>query len=159
MGGTGSYEKFYFTPGGALPTFDVAGVRIGIQICNDRLYPEGSRVLALSGAEVIFMPIAYSVYSDPEYRNSLWELAIRSRAFENGVFVVAVNKVGIEGVRRHLGRSMIVDPRGMKVAEASDEKEELLIRDIDLDQVSACRKKFPWWRDRRPELYRAIAEP
>lgn len=157
-GGTGSYEKFYFTPGGSLPVFDVDGVRVGVQICNDRLYPEGSRVLALSGAEIIFMPIAYSVYANPEHRNSIWELAIRSRAFENGVYVVAANKVGVEGVRRHLGRSMIVDPTGMIMAEASNEKEELLVQEIDLDAVSASRKKFPWWRDRRPELYGAIAQ-
>ncbi len=157
-GGTGSYEKFYFTPGGDLPVFDVDGVKIGVQICNDRLYPEGSRVLALTGAEIIFMPIAYSVYSDPEYRNAIWDLAIRARAFENGVFVVAANKVGQEGVRRHLGRSMIVDPRGTTMAEADNEAEELLVCEIDLDQVAASRKKFPWWRDRRPELYRSIAE-
>jgi predicted amidohydrolase len=157
-GGTGSYEKFYFTPGGSLPVFEVDGVRIGVQICNDRLYPEGSRVLALSGAEIIFMPIAYSVYANPEHRNSIWELALRSRAFENGVYVVAANKVGVEGVRRHLGRSMIVDPQGMKMAEASNEQEELLVRELDLDVVSAYRKKFPWWRDRRPELYGAISQ-
>jgi predicted amidohydrolase len=156
-GGTGSYEKFYFTPGGDLPVFDVDGVKVGIQICNDRLYPEGSRVLALRGAEIIFMPIAYSVYSDPEHRNSIWELALRSRAFENGVYVVAANRVGREGVRQHLGRSMIVDPRGTKIAEASNETEELLVEEIDLETVSALRKKFPWWRDRRPELYGAIA--
>jgi predicted amidohydrolase len=156
-GGTGSYEKFYFTPGGELPVFDVDGVKVGIQICNDRLYPEGSRVLALRGAEIIFMPIAYSVYSDPEHRNAIWELALRSRAFENGVYVVAANRVGREGVRQHLGRSMIVDPRGMKVAEASSETEELLIQEIDIDAVAALRKKFPWWRDRRPELYGPIS--
>ena len=156
-GGTGSFEKFYFTPGGDLPVFDVDGVKIGIQICNDRLYPEGSRVLALRGAEVIFMPIAYSVYSDPEHRSSIWELALRSRAFENGVYVVAANRVGREGVRQHLGRSMIVDPRGTKLVEASSEVEELLVHEIDLDAVSALRKKFPWWRDRRPELYGAIS--
>jgi predicted amidohydrolase len=156
-GGTGSFEKFYFTPGSSLPVFDVDGVKMGVQICNDRLYPEASRVLALGGAEIIFMPIAYSVYSDPEHRNSIWELALRSRAFENGVYVVACNKVGLEGVRRHLGRSMIVDPRGMIVAEASSEREEVLVREIDLGQVSAMRKKFPWWRDRRPELYGPVA--
>jgi predicted amidohydrolase len=157
-GGTGSYEKFYFTPGGSLPVFDVDGVRVGVQICNDRLYPEGSRVLALSGAEIIFMPIAYSVYANPEHRNSIWELALRSRAFENGVYVVAANKVGVEGVRHHLGRSMIVDPTGMIMAEASNEKEELLVQELDLDAVSASRKKFPWRRDRRPDLYGAVAE-
>jgi len=157
-GGTGSYEKFYFTPGGSLPVFDVDGVKIGIQICNDRLYPEPSRILTLQGAEVIFMPIAFSVYSDPEHRNSIWELALRSRAFENGVFVVASNKVGTEGVRKHLGRSMVVDPKGAIVAEASNSKEELLVHEIDLAEVSAMRKKFPWWRDRRPDLYGPITE-
>lgn len=157
-GGTGSYEKFYFTPGGQLPVFDVDGVKVGVQICNDRLYPEGSRVLALAGADLIFMPIAYSVYSDPEHRNSIWELALRSRAFENGVYVVAANKVGREGVRQHLGRSMIVDPRGTKLAEASNEVAELLVGEIDLDHVAASRKKFPWWRDRRPDLYQPIVE-
>lgn len=156
-GGTGSFEKFYFTPGGTLPVFDVDGVKLGVQICNDRLYPEPSRVLALQGAEIIFSPIAFSVYSDPEHRNSIWELALRSRAFENGVYMVACNKVGTEGVRHHLGRSMIVDPRGTIIAEASNEHEELLVQEIDLDNVSAMRKKFPWWRDRRPDLYGPIA--
>lgn len=156
-GGTGSYEKFYFTPGEGLPVFDLDGIRIGIQICNDRLYPEPSRVLALRGAEIIVMPICYSVYSDPEHRNAIWDVAMRARAFENGVFVVAANRVGLEGVRQHLGRSMIVDPRGTIIREAGHEHEELLVAAIDVDSVSTYRKKFPWWRDRRPDLYRDIA--
>jgi predicted amidohydrolase len=156
-GGTGSYEKFYFTPGPDLPVFSVAGVKLGIQICNDRLYPEPSRVLALRGAEILFMPICYSVYSDPEHRQALWELPLRGRAFENGVYVVAANRVGLEGVRQHLGRSMIVDPRGTVLAEAGSEGEALLVQTIDVDQVSALRKKFPWWRDRRPDLYGDVA--
>ncbi|MGE0613868.1 MAG: carbon-nitrogen hydrolase family protein [Hyphomicrobiales bacterium] len=157
-GGTGSYEKLYFTPGGDLPVFNVAGVTFGIQICNDRLYPEPSRVLALKGAEMIFMPICYSVYSDPKHRNSLWELPLRMRAFENGVYVIAANRVGPEGERQHLGRSMIVDPRGGVLAEAGNAEEELLVAEIDLDDVSRCRKKFPWWRDRRPDLYGALTQ-
>lgn len=156
-GGTGSYEKFYFTPGNALPVFKVAGATIGIQICNDRQYPEASRVLALRGAEVIFMPICYSVYSDPEHRDATWELPLRARAFENGAFVVAANKVGTEGVREHLGRSMIVDPRGTIVAEAGRTEEALVVLGIDLDEVGAQRKRFPWWRDRRPDLYGELA--
>jgi predicted amidohydrolase len=155
-GGTGSYEKFYFTPGEGLPVFDVGGAKIGIQICNDRLYPEPSRVLALGGAEIVFMPICYSIYSDPEHRNAIWDVPLRARAFENGVFVVAANRVGLEGVRQHLGRSMIVDPRGTILVEASREREELITATIDLDSVSASRKKFPWWRDRRPDLYRPL---
>lgn len=152
-GGTGSYEKFYFAPGGALDTFEVAGVRIGIQICNDRLYPEASRALAMKGAELIVMPICYSTYADPAHRASIWEVPLRARAYENGVWVLAANRVGVEGPRHHLGRSMVVDPRGSIVAEAGTEKPELLVREIDVDEVSAARKKFPWWRDRRPDLY------
>src|SRR5665213_3406420 len=110
-GGTGSYEKFYFTPGDALPVFNVAGTTIGVQICNDRLYPEASRVLALSGAQLIVMPICFSTYADPVHRASIWEVPLRARAYENGAFVLACNRVGIEGPqhdrragRRHLAR-------------------------------------------------------
>jgi predicted amidohydrolase len=152
-GGTGSYERMYFTPGKDLPVFDVAGCRIGVQICNDRQYPEASRVLALKGAEVLFMPICYSVYGDPEHRAEAWEIPLRARAYENGVFVVAANKVGQEGVRRHLGRSMIVSPEGKIVAAAGTRDEELIVHTIDLDEVAFRRKKIPWWRDRRPDLY------
>lgn len=152
-GGTGSYEKFYFAPGAALDTCTVAGARIGIQICNDRLYPEASRTLALKGAELIVMPICYSTYADPAQRASIWEIPLRARAYENGVWVLACNRVGTEGARHHLGRSMVVDPRGMIIAEAGTAEPELLTTQIDLDAVSAARKKFPWWRDRRPDLY------
>jgi predicted amidohydrolase len=157
-GGTGSYEKFYFTPGGALEVFEVAGTRIGIQICNDRLYPEPSRVLALAGAEILVMPICYSTYADPAHRASIWEVPLRARAYENGAFVLACNRVGVEGPRHHLGRSMIVDPRGGILAEAGTEEPELLCAEIDLDAVAVARRAFPWWRDRRPELYGPLAE-
>ena len=152
-GGTGSYEKFYFTPGDGLPVFEVAGARVGVQICNDRLYPEGSRALALRGAEIVAMPICFSTYSDPAHRASIWEVPLRARAYENGVFVLASNRVGVEGPRHHLGRSMVVDPRGTIVAEAGTKDDELLVAQIDLDDVAAARARFPWWRDRRPDLY------
>ena len=157
-GGTGSFEKLYFAPGGGLPVFDLLGCRFGIQICNDRLYPEPSRVLALAGAEAVFMPICFSTYADPGRRASIWEVPLRARAYENGVWVAAANRVGVEGPRHHLGRSMVVDPRGMVVAEAGTEREELLVHDLDLDEVGRARKDFPWWRDRRPDLYRPLAE-
>lgn len=156
-GGTGSYEKFYFTPGETLPVFRWRDVTFGIQICNDRLYPEASRVLAMKGAEIIFMPISYSTYSRPEERARIWEVPLRSRALENGNFVVAVNRVGVEGERRHLGRSMAVAPNGMILAEASAEREEVLLVELDLQEVAAARMNFPWWRDRRPTLYQPIS--
>ncbi len=155
-GGTGSFEKLYFAPGEALPVFETEGLRFGIQICNDRLYPEPSRVLALAGAEAIFMPICYSTYADPEHRASIWEVPLRARAYENGVWVVAANRWGEEGPRRHLGRSMVVDPRGGILADAGSAGEALLVADLDLDAVTRARKDFPWWRDRRPDLYAAL---
>ncbi|WP_270934847.1 carbon-nitrogen hydrolase family protein [Falsiroseomonas oryzae] len=157
-GGTGSFEKLYFTPGNALPVFELLGCRFGIQICNDRLYPEPSRVLALAGAEAILMPICFSTYADPGRRASIWEVPLRARAYENGVWVVAANRVGVEGPRHHLGRSMVVDPRGMIAAEAGTEGAQLLVHDLDLDEAVRARKDFPWWRDRRPDLYRAVAQ-
>lgn len=114
-------------------------------------------MLALKGAEIIFMPICYSTYSDPEHRNSAWDLVLRTRAYENGVFVVAANKVGQEGVRNHLGRSMIVDPKGKVMAEAGNSEPELIVQEIDLEQASLRRKAVPWWRDRRPDLYGALS--
>jgi N-carbamoylputrescine amidase len=158
-GGTGSFEKLYFTPGGDLPVFEMAGCRFGIQICNDRLYPEPSRVLALKGAEAIFMPICYSTYADPKHRASIWEVPLRARAYENGCFVIAANRVGVEGPRHHLGRSLIVDPRGTILADAGSERETLLVCEVDLDDVRRARKDFPWWRDRRPELYGRLVRP
>ena len=153
-GGTGSYEKFYFSPGSEFPVWDLDGVRIGIQICYDRKFPEGSRALALKGAEVLFMPICAATYGETKLRGNTWELPLQARAYENGTFVVAVNRAGNENGRNHMGKSMIVNPVGAEImAIASGDKPELLIATLDLDDVAAAQKSLPWWRDRRPELY------
>jgi predicted amidohydrolase len=81
-GGTGSYEKFYFTPGDSLPIFELEGVRFGIQICYDRKFPEGSRALAVQAAEIIFMPICAATYGENVLRGDTWELPLRCRAYE-----------------------------------------------------------------------------
>jgi predicted amidohydrolase len=156
-GGTGSYEKFYFSPGTNLPVFEVEGVRLGIQICNDRLYPEPSRKLALKGAELIFMPIAYATYGDDAYRIAIWDLPLQARAFDNGVFVVAANRVGDEHGRRHIGKSTIVNPLGGRIMkQAAMEGPELLVAELDLGDVDKARRSLPWWRDRRPDLYGSL---
>ena len=116
-------------------------------------------MLARRGAEIIFMPICYSTYGDSAHRMSIWEVPLRARAFENGVWVAAANRVGTEGPRVHVGRSMFVDPRGGIVREAGTEKPELLVETLDLDAVARQRKKFPWWRDARPDLYDEIVHP
>ena len=152
-GGTGSYEKFYFTPGSDLPLFEIDGVRFGIQICYDRKFPEGSRALAVQGAEIIFMPICAATYGETLLRGNTWELPLQARAYENGVFVVAPNRAGDEKGRRHIGKSMIVNPVGATVmAVAGMDEPELLIQELDLDDVARAQKSLPWWRDRRPDL-------
>jgi predicted amidohydrolase len=153
-GGTGSYEKFYFSPGSEFPVWDLEGVKIGIQICYDRKFPEGSRALALKGAEVLFMPICAATYGETKLRGNTWELPLQARAYENGTFVVAVNRAGNENGRNHMGKSMIVNPVGAEImAVASGDKPELLAATLNLDDVDAAQKSLPWWRDRRPELY------
>ena len=158
-GGTGSYEKFYFSPGTAVPVFDLCGARIGIQICYDRKYPEGSRLLALQGAEILFMPICAATYGETKLRGNTWDVPLQARAYENGVYVVAVNRAGDEDGRNHIGRSMIVDPVGADmIAIASTEGPELLVATVDLDHVAAAQTSLPWWRDRRPELYGGLSK-
>ena len=80
------------------------------------------------------------------------DLVLRTRAYENGVFVVAANKVGPEGVRNHPGRSMIVDPEGTVMAEAGNREPQLIVQVLDLEQASLRRKPISWWRDRGPDL-------
>lgn len=157
-GGTGSYEKFYFSPGGSLPVFELNGVKVGVQICYDRKYPEGSRALALQGAEIIFMPICAATYGEEKLRAETWELPIQARAYENGVFVVAPNRAGDEHGRRHIGKSMIVNPVGAEVmCQAGTDDEALLVATLDLDDIRTAQKSLPWWRDRRPELYAGLS--
>lgn len=156
-GGTGSYEKFYFSPGSDFPVFDLCGTKIGIQICYDRKYPEGSRLLALKGAEILFMPICAATYGETKLRGNTWDVPLQARAYENGVYVVAVNRAGDEKGRKHIGRSMIVDPVGADmIAIASNDQPELLVATVDLDNVAKAQTSLPWWRDRRPELYAAL---
>lgn len=92
----GNFEKQYFTPGNlGYPVFDLQGVKVGVQICYDRNFPEGYRALALKGAQLIFNPTAFP-YRGLEWRKVTWETFLRVRAFENQVFVAGVNKAGVE---------------------------------------------------------------
>ena len=153
-GGTGSYEKFYFSPGQSLPVFETRGVKFGIQICYDRKFPEGSRALALDGAQILFMPICAATYGETKLRANTWELPLQARAYENGTFVVAVNRAGDENGRRHIGKSMIINPVGAEImAVTKSDGDELLVATLDLADVDHAQKSLPWWRDRRPDLY------
>jgi predicted amidohydrolase len=160
-GGTGSYERLYFTPGDlGFPAFGLKelGIKIGVQICYDRMFPEGYRILGLKGTDIVFNPTNYATYGQA-YRIGVWGRLVQSRAYENGFFVCIPNKAGIEEDRENVGRSMIISPFGGEiVATGSSDKEEVVAAEIDMDEVSEARKRIPFWRDRRPDTYRGLIE-
>ena len=146
-----SLEKLYFQPAEPnFPVFPTKYGRVGICICYDRLFPEVCRALALNGAEIIFVPIAGTIFPKVS--------TLDTRALENVLFVVAANKVGEEDGHRYTGGAMIVNPEGKIIAQGGTE-EEIVMADIDLEDVEKARKAFPYFRDRRPELYERLLQP
>jgi N-carbamoylputrescine amidase len=149
----GFWEKFYFKPGNlGYPVFETVYATIGVYICYDRHFPEGARLLGLNGAEIVFNPSA-TVAGLSEY---LWKLEQPSHAVANGYFLGAINRVGHEqpwDIGEFYGTSYFCDPRGQIVAEASRDKDELLVADLDLDMIDEVRKVWQFFRDRRPETY------
>ncbi|HXF43213.1 MAG TPA: nitrilase-related carbon-nitrogen hydrolase [Pyrinomonadaceae bacterium] len=154
----GFWEKFYFRPGNlGFPTFETAFAKIGIYICYDRHFPEGARILGLNGAEIVFNPSA-TVAGLSEY---LWKIEQPALAVANGFFVGAINRVGWEEpwkIGEFYGQSYFCDPRGQIIAEASRDKDELVIADLDLDMIAEVRNTWQFFRDRRPELYKPLVE-
>ncbi len=154
----GFWEKFYFTPGNlGYPVFETSFGRIGIYICYDRHFPEGARELGLNGAEIVFNPSA-TVAGLSEY---LWKLEQPSHAVANQYFVAAINRVGTESpwnMGEFYGQSYFCNPRGQIIAEASRDKDEVLVADLDLDQIQEVRDVWQFYRDRRPESYTQIAK-
>lgn len=144
-----SLEKIYFRGGSTFPVFRIGEWTIGFSICYDNLFPESCRCLALHGAELIIAPYATPV-ADP------WENFLSTRALENGVFLAACNHVGREGDWQMSGKSMLIDPLGKIIAKASDSNEEIVCAEFARDQVIEARRRFPLFRDRRPDAYRAI---
>jgi len=152
----GFWEKFYFTPGdtGYL-TFPTKYARIGVYICYDRHFPEGARILGMNGAEIVFNPSA-TVAGLSEY---LWELEQPAHAVANGYFVGAINRVGREApwnIGEFYGKSYFCNPRGKIIAQASRDKDELLVAELDLDMIAEVRNVWQFFRDRRPYSYQPI---
>jgi len=159
------YEKFYFTPGDTgFKTFDTPKAKIGTLICWDQWFPEGARLTALRGAEILFYPtaIGWHPYEKEEVgasQQDAWQTIQRSHAIANGVFVAAANRVGHEvfnegtdGIQ-FWGHSFIADPFGVVIAQASDDKEEVLIAEIDRARMEDVRRNWQFLRDRRIENY------
>jgi predicted amidohydrolase len=159
-GGTGSYERLYFTPGDLeFPAFDIRTLeaRIGVQICYDRMFPEGYRILGLKGVDIVFNPTNYATYGQ-EYRIQVWGRLVQSRAYENGMFVCIPNKAGVDGDRENVGRSLVISPRGDILKTGSADKEEVVAQEIDLEEAEEGRRRIPYWRDRRPDTYGALLQ-
>jgi N-carbamoylputrescine amidase len=172
------YEKFYFTPGDlGFKAFETTQGPVGTLICWDQWYPEAARMTALMGAETLFYPTAIgwhpaekAEFGEAQY--SAWQTMQRAHAISNGVFVGAVNRVGHEhGDVRHngvlmkgpegaglefWGGSFIADPFGRVIAQASHDKEEILIAEIDPKLLEDTRRNWPFLRDRRIDAYGGI---
>ena len=163
------YEKFYFTPGdlGFLTHQTEAG-GLGVLICWDQWFPEAARATALSGADFLFYPTAIGWQFDEaeeidHAQVDAWRTIQRSHAIANGVFVVAVNRVGHEKLEsgdgngiRFWGSSFVADPFGRVVATAPDDEEAVLVVDCDLGQIEQVRRNWPFLRDRRIDAYEGL---
>lgn len=141
-----SLEKIYFRYGTRFDTYRLDGWRVGIGICYDMGFPETARCLAANGAELLIAPYATS-------RTHMFQEVLRTRAFENGCFLAAANKVGREGDWDMGGGSLIAAPDGTVLQSANTTEETLLLADIDRTQVEQARIAYPSRRDRRPDLY------
>ena len=154
------YEKFYFTPGDADPGFKSINTslgKIGVLICWDQWYPEAARLMALSGARILFYPtaIAWHVADPLETKRGqadAWETIQRSHAIANGCFVCSVNRVGREGNLDFWGNSFIADPFG-KIIQKSSQGEAILMAELNPEQIDWTRRHWPFLRDRRIDAY------
>ena len=149
----GFWEKFYFRPGNlGYPCFDTAYARIGVYICYDRHFPEGARALGLNGAEIVFIPSA----TTKGHADYLWELEQRAHAVANGYFVGTINRVGREApwnIGEFFGSSYFSNPDGRILAKGSEDRDELIVADLDLDEIKEVRTHWQFYRDRRPDMY------
>ena len=154
----GFWEKFYFRPGNlGFPVFDTAVGKVGVYICYDRHFPEGWRALGLGGAQMVFNPSATS----RSHSSYIWKVEQPASAVANMYFVGAINRIGKEelGDNDFYGTSYFADPRGQFVdGTASDQEEELLVRDLDLDLIEEVRAQWAFYRDRRPDTYDSITD-
>jgi N-carbamoylputrescine amidase len=159
------YEKYYFTPGDlGFRTIESGPIAVGPLICWDQWYPEAARLTAMSGAETLVYPTAIGWHPSEkaEYgaaQVSAWQTMQRAHAISNGLFVVAVNRVGHEGEKgggiEFWGHSFVADPFGVVLAEAG-EGEETLVVTCDLSRIEWVRRNWPFFRDRRIDAYAGI---
>ena len=156
------YEKFYFTPGDlGFPSYPTRYAKVGALVCWDQWFPEGARLAALGGAEILVYPTAIGwIPNEPravaQQQRAAWELIQRSHAVANGVYVAAVNRVGREGKIKFWGNSFVAGPLGEIVAQAGGEREEVVLARCDLGKIEETRQSWPFLRDRRIDAYASL---
>jgi beta-ureidopropionase len=155
----GFWEKYYFRPGNlGFPVFDLGHCKIGVYLCYDRHFPEGARVMGLNGAEIVFNPSA--VIAGPN--DFLWKIEPPALAVANGYYIATINRVGTEApwnLGEFFGQSYFCNPRGKILAEGARGEEEIVTADLDLDLIAEVRRAWPFYRDRRPDLYGDLIKP
>jgi N-carbamoylputrescine amidase len=166
------YEKFYFTPGDlGFRAFDTRYGKIGVLVCWDQWYPEGARLTALAGAQILFYPtaIGWQPPEKEEYgerQHSSWETIQRAHAIANGVYVAVANRVGHEATPaghpgegiEFWGQSFIADPSGQLIAKAGIAEEQILMAEVDFGKLDIQRTHWPFLRDRRIDAYQDITK-
>jgi len=160
------FEKFYFTPGDlGFSSIETPYGRLGVLVCWDQWYPEGARIAALSGANLLVYPTAIGWHPSEKAQHGAaqldaWRTIQRAHAIANGVYVAAVNRVGYEGPPEQglefWGSSFVADPFGQVIAQASCDWEEILIADCDPRRMEEVRRHWPFLRDRRIDAYAPI---
>ena len=162
----GYYEKFYFTPGDlGFKSVKTKFGKIGPLICWDQWFPEAARLTALKGAQIIIYPTAIGWHPKEKKKFGksqldAWITMQKSHAIANGTFVVAINRVGTESKGRKKiefwGNSMVINPSGQIIGKLSNNKQQILIREIDYKKIDNAREHWPFLRDRRIDFYKGI---
>ena len=160
--GPGYLEKYYFNPGNTgFKVWETKFGKIGIGICWDQWFPEAARIMALKGAEILFYPTAIGDELMSKYdSSSAWQRVMQGHAAANIVPVVASNRIGSETVKDQTngfyGKSFICDRTGNIISEASKDKEEIIIAEIDIEENHLFRRNWGLFRDRRIDLYKEL---
>ena len=158
------YEKFYFTPGDTgFKAWKTRYATIGVLVCWDQWYPEGARLTALHGAQILFYPTAIGWQSHEKAQfgatqHDAWETMMRSHAIANGVFVVAVNRRGYEGPLNFWGASVAYAPDGSTLAKLPHDDSATVVVECDLSRIEWSRTRWPFFRDRRIDFYGGVLE-
>jgi N-carbamoylputrescine amidase len=166
----GYYEKYYFTPGDlGFKAFQTSFGRLGTLICWDQWFPEAARLVALQGAEILFYPTAIGWHPEEKEKYGqkqldAWMTVQRGHAVANGIYVASVNRVGYEQVKKthkgieFWGSSFICGPQGEILAQASNDREEILFADVNTSYLEVVRQNWPFFRDRRIDAFGDIVK-